>query len=101
MKTKTYSQEFKIEAANLLLEQGYTYEQACKAVGVSRSALSLWIRQLRAERSGETPTTGRALTPEQQKIQALEAQLKRAEREKEILKKATALLMSDSIKSSY
>jgi len=40
------------------------------------------------------------LTPDQQRIQALEAHIKRIEREKEILKKATALLMSDSMKSS-
>src|SRR3569833_1802273 len=34
-----------------------------------------------------------ALTPEQQKIQELEAKISRLEREKAILKKATALLM--------
>ena len=37
----------------------------------------------------------KALTPEQQKIQELEARIDRLEREKAILKKATALLMSD------
>ena len=37
----------------------------------------------------------KALTPEQQKIQELEARINRLEREKAILKKATALLMSD------
>ncbi len=37
----------------------------------------------------------KALTPEQQKIQELEARIARLEREKSILKKATALLMSE------
>ncbi len=37
----------------------------------------------------------KALTPEQQTIQELEARINRLEREKAILKKATALLMSD------
>lgn len=35
--------------------------------------------------------------PEQQKIQELEARINRLEREKAILKKATALLMSDEL----
>jgi transposase len=41
-----------------------------------------------------------ALTPDQRRIQELEKQLRRVETEKEILKKATALLMSDSLNSS-
>ncbi len=41
----------------------------------------------------------KALTPEQQKIQELEARIDRLEREKAILKKATALLMSDEFES--
>jgi len=38
------------------------------------------------------------LTPEQQRIRQLEERILRLERDKEILKKATALLMSDSTK---
>jgi transposase len=37
----------------------------------------------------------KALTPEQQKIQELEARIARLDREKSILKKAIALLMSE------
>ena len=49
-----------------------------------------------AERGGITPAI-KALTPEQQKIQELEARIMRLEREKSILKKATALLMSEDL----
>lgn len=35
------------------------------------------------------------MMPEQQRIQDLEAKIRKIEREKEILKKATGLLMSD------
>jgi transposase len=41
-----------------------------------------------------TPTS-KALTPEQQKIQELEARFNRLEREKSISKKATVLLMAE------
>ena len=37
------------------------------------------------------------MTPDQLKIRELEKKIKRIEMEKDILKKATALLMSDSI----
>ena len=63
---------------------------------MGKSTLEYWVRQRRKERPGKTPT-GAALTPDQQRIKALEKPLKRVELEKEILKKATALLMSDSL----
>ncbi len=56
---------------------------------VNVSVMRPWVDQLRLERGGQTPLRGRAITPEQQRIQELEAQLRRVERQKEILKKAT------------
>ncbi len=41
------------------------------------------------------------MTPDQLEIRELEKKIKRIEMEKEILKKATALLVSDSFKTSY
>nr|WP_280520809.1 hypothetical protein [Aeromonas sp. LsrichE-8G] len=58
-----------------------------------------WVKQLRSERQGISPKAS-PLTPEQQKIRELERKIKRIEEEKEILKKATALLMSDSLNNS-
>lgn len=93
---RTFSPEFKLESAQLVVDQGYTVKAAAEAVGVGKSTLEYWIRQLRKELQGQTPTAS-ALTPEQKRIQELEKKLKRVEMEKEILKKATALLMSDSL----
>lgn len=93
---RSFSTEFKVEAASLVVDQGYSMAEASRAVDVGESALRRWVNQLRAEREGVTPTT-KALTPEQQKIQELEARINRLEREKAILKKATALLMSDEL----
>jgi transposase len=95
-KRRTFSPEFKLEAAQLVVDQGYAVRAACDAVGVGKSTMEYWVRQLRQERQGETPKAT-ALTPEQRRIQELEKQLRRVEEEKEILKKATALLMSDSL----
>ncbi len=96
MGQKTYSAEFKRDSAALVLDQNYSHKEACAAVGVGVSAMRRWVNQLQAERGGHTPEVGKALTEEQLKIQQLNQKIKRLELEKEILKKATALLMSDA-----
>ncbi|WP_446937229.1 IS3 family transposase, partial [Pseudomonas aeruginosa] len=83
---RTFSAEFKREAAALVLDQGYSLSHACRSLGVVDSALRRWVKQLEAERQGVTPKS-KALTPEQQKIQELEARINRLEREKAIFKK--------------
>ena len=98
-KRRRFPPEFKHESACLVLDQGYKMAEACQAVGVGETALRRWVDQLKAERQGITPVGSRALTAEQQRIQQLEAKIKRIEREKDVLKKATALLMSDSMRS--
>jgi transposase len=92
-----YSTEFKEDAANLILDKNYSYKEACEAVGVGPSALRRWVKQLQSERQGVTPT-GKAITTHQQEAQRLQARIKQLEWENMILKKATALVMSDSVK---
>jgi len=98
-KRKVFSSEFKAEAAGLVLDKGYSIQDACEAMGVSISSMDRWVRQVKGERHGITPK-GKAITAEQQEIQALKARIKQLEMEKSILKKASALLMSDSYKSA-
>ncbi|EOU9564350.1 TPA: IS3 family transposase [Pseudomonas aeruginosa] len=83
---RTFSAEFKREAAALVLDQGYSHIDACRSLGVVDSALRRWVKQLEAERQGVTPKS-KALTPEQQKIQEMEARINQLEREKAIFKK--------------
>ena len=96
---RTFSSEFKVDAASLVLDQGYSVSEAARSLDIGDTALRRWVDQLKIERGGETPTV-KALTPEQQKLQELEARINRLEREKSILKKATALLMSDELERS-
>ena len=65
-------------------------------MSVGKSTLDKWVRKLRAERGG-TLTAGNPITEEQREIINLKKQVKRLEIEKDILKKASALLMSDSM----
>src|SRR3569833_3793436 len=93
---RTFSADFKRDAAALVLDQGYSHLEASRSLGVVESVLRRWVRQLSQERHGVTPQST-ALTPEQQKLQELEAKLSRLAREKAILKTAPALLMTDEI----
>jgi len=93
---RSFSQEFKLDSAKLILDEGYSLTEAARSLEVGETALRRWVKQLQDERGGTTPNS-KALTPEQQKIQELEAKVNRLEREKTILKKATALLMSDEM----
>lgn len=95
-KRRSFSSEFKLEAASLVLDQGYSIAEAGRSLDVGETILRRWVQQLQQERKGTTPAS-KALTPEQQRIQELEARINRLEREKAILKKATALLMQDEL----
>ena len=85
---RSFTAEFKLEAASLVLDQGYSVPEASRSLDVGETVLRRWVQQLQSERCGTTPIS-KALTPEQQKIQELEARINRLEREKDILKKAT------------
>ncbi|NJD00215.1 transposase [Candidatus Erwinia dacicola] len=61
---KHFTPEFKLEAAKLVVDHGYTYVKAAEAVNVSHSAIPRWVNKLRLERQGKTPA-GLPLTPEQ------------------------------------
>jgi transposase len=92
----TFKPEFRLEVAELVVKQGYSVREAAEAMNVGKSTVDKWVRQLKSEQQGITPQ-GTALTEEQRKIKELEKRIKQIELEKEILKKATALLMSDSM----
>jgi len=96
-KKSHYSTDFKNEAASLVIDKAYSVAEACNAMGVGYTAMRRWVKQLKSERDGITPTA-KAISPDQQKIQLLEAKIKQIGWENDILKKATALLVSDTIK---
>ena len=95
----TFKPEFRLEVAELVVKQGYSVREAAEAMNVGKSTVDKWVRQLKSEQQRITPQ-GSALTPDQRKIKALEKKIRQIEEEKEILKKATALLISDSMRNS-
>lgn len=102
MKKRTrrlFSAEFKLESAQLMLDQNYSIVEASQAMNVGKSTMDKWVRQLREERQGKQPKAS-PISPEQIEIRELKKKLARLQEHNEILKKATALLMSDSLNNS-
>ena len=87
---RQYPEEFKEEAVRLVLEQGYTTRQAGKQLGIPHKTLANWVRPLRKEkRSVEIAQGVENNDPAALKahITELQKQLRRAEMERDILKK--------------
>jgi len=54
-KRRSFSTEFKLEAVSLVLDKGYSYLEASRALGVGETALRRWTKQRQQERAGITP----------------------------------------------
>ncbi|WP_445236160.1 IS3 family transposase [Escherichia coli] len=86
-KTKrTFTPEFRLECAQLIVDKGYSYRQASEAMNVGSTTLESWVRQLRRERQGIAPFAT-PITPDQQRIRELEKQVRRLEEQNTIFKK--------------
>jgi transposase len=93
-KSRRYSEDFKRDAVRLVTEEQYTFQAAAQAVGVSQKSLYDWHKKFAPPPvpCGEDATVGEL----QAEIKHLRKSLKRAELEREILKKATAYFAKES-----
>jgi transposase len=66
----TFSPEFRLEAAQLVVDQGRSIREAADAMGIGKSTMDKWVRQLRSERDGQS-TQGTPMTPDQRRIREL------------------------------
>lgn len=93
----TYSPEFRLEAAQQVVDAGRSVRDVAESLGLGKSTVDKWVRQLRNERGGKL-SSATPLTPDQIRIRELERKLRILEEDNQILKKASALLIQDSIK---
>ena len=91
---KKYSKEFKIDAINLIKEQGYSCSQASKSLDIPYELLNRWIRGRKKSDENEAFRGNGKLTAEQLEIRQLKEENRRLKMEKEILKKASRLDVS-------
>lgn len=96
MMRKSYSSEFKLNAASMVLDQDQPVPEVCANLDIGPTALRRWVEQVRKERTGSTLAGTKAITADQKQIQELKALLRQKDRDIEILKKASVLLLLDS-----
>jgi transposase len=89
MERKSYTKEFKLEAAKLVIEQGMKVAQVSRDLGVSDYLVSKWVRQVREDGGDAFPGKGK-LTPQDEAFRQLERENRRLRMERDILKKAIA-----------
>ena len=92
---KKYPKEFKLDAVSLVVEQGYTRAQAAQSLDINPNMLGRWITECKQEDGQAFRGNGKP-TEEQQQIRDLQAQVKRLQMEKDILKKATQFFVGET-----
>jgi transposase len=94
-KRKKYTKEFKLDAISLVRDQNLNIAEASRNLGVSPQMLGRWIKEDENE-DGQAFRGNGKLTPDQEEIRKLKAQVKRLEMEREILKKATVFFAKET-----
>jgi len=93
MSYRRYARELKEQACALVIQDNYNPAEAARQLGIPEMTLRSWLAKrnwkgVRAMPESDDPKVLKA------RIRELEAQLKRAQTERDILKKATAYFAS-------
>jgi transposase len=90
-----YTKEFKRDAVNLVLEHGYSGNEAARRLGINQTNISRWVREYRQE--NEPSVKGGATRSElETELKRLRKENQRLQMEREILKKAAAFFAKES-----
>jgi transposase len=89
MEKKVYTKEFKLGAARMVVDERKKALHVARDLGVASSSLTKWIRSYRKHGVGAFPGKG-MLAPVDQEKRDLERRLRRAEMERDLLKKTIA-----------
>ena len=91
---RVFTEEFKVDAVRLVTVEGDTIAAAAKSVGVGEQSLRKWHARLAPQ---PAPCGEDASVEElRAEVDRLRRELRRAEMEREILKKATAYFAKES-----
>ncbi len=88
---KAYTAEFRQEVVALVTEQGYSVPKAASSLGITDKLLHNWKAKFEAEKSGVILNAD-----ERAELLKLRKEVKELRMEKEILKKASALLLRET-----
>ena len=89
---RRFDQQFKVDAVRLSEEGGKKVAEVARNLGITRSQLDRWRRDLRASSSVQAAFPGNGnLGADKKEVEELRRELARVKEEREILKKAMAV----------
>lgn len=94
---KKYSDEFKRDAVALVLTQGMSQQQVCADMGISKSALQVWVRDAQLRGRGYEPAPSPDVDAQREQAKMLR-RIRELEMENEILRRAAAYLSQANLK---
>ena len=92
---KTYTPEFKLQAVKMVTEQKLSVAEAARRLGITENLLHSWKKAVLKKGADAFPGSGH-LTPVEEELRRLRAEVKRLEAERDILKKATAFFATQT-----
>ena len=95
MSSKRYTEEFKIEAVNQVVQRGYSVPEVADRLGVTAKSLYDWIKKY-----GDPDAQHKTISGQQDELRRLKAELRRVTEERDILKEAAAYFAGESRKST-
>lgn len=93
-KYRKYSKEFRLQAAKLVTEQGYSYDKAAKRLGTTGWSIRNWVQKFR--QNGELPPENET-QPKADELRRLRKEMSQLKMENDILKKAAAYFAKESL----
>jgi transposase len=93
---RTYTKEFKVEAARLVQTSGKSMSQIARDLGVADSTLHQWCKQLTEQGEQAFPGSGHQ-TPEVEEIRHLKRENDLLRQERDILKKAIGIFSRSQV----
>mgnify|MGYP003144459163 CR=1 FL=1 len=85
--SKQYDDEFRAEAVKQVIDRGYSVNDVSKRLGVSAQSLYKWVKAASPTRENELE---REISETKRENLRLKAELRRAQEDRDILKKAAA-----------
>ena len=96
MATRSYPDEFKIEAVRQVTDRGYKPKDVAERLGVTTKSIHNWMKQF-----GTDSNDQQKLTALEAEIKRLKAENRRVTEERNILKEAAVFFAGESKKNTH
>lgn len=93
MARKVYAREFKLQALRMITDKGLSIAEVSRRLGVTEGCLRNWKRAAEEQGDAAFPGPG-TLSPGEDEVRRLRAEVHRLRAERDLLKKAAAYFAS-------